>query len=93
MTVYFMVMLTCSSDGGIVICEYGVNDKVIRIRYIEVDRAGKIVGNIKQNEVVATDHVLEIDDSCLSDRQLHLVRHHHLVKHFSITIRFLNSDN
>ena len=58
-----MVMLTCSSDGGIVICEYGVNDKVIRIRYIEVDRAGKIVGNIKQNEVVATDHVLEIDKS------------------------------
>ena len=55
------------------ICEYGVNDKVIRIRYIEVDRAGKIVRNIKQNEVVATDHVLEIDDSRLSDRQLHLV--------------------
>ena len=45
------------------ICEYGVNDKVIRIRYIEVDRAGKIVRNIKQNEVVATDHVLEIDKS------------------------------
>ena len=40
--------------------------------------------------MIATDHVLEIDDGCLSDRQLHIIWHHHLVNNMVTSIMMMD---